>query len=108
MSEENKFNSNIAMALSAIAIITVGWFAFNSGDSSDTQVATTAEVPTEVVPAVVAIRNDEVIEEVVVTADPNNLPSDEELKSDELAEKAQEAAIRNQVNEAMKKSEDAE
>jgi hypothetical protein len=108
MSEESKFNSNIAMAFAAVAIAAVAWFAVSSGNNSDTQIATTADPPSEVVPAVVGIENDEVVEEVIVTADPNNLPSDEELTSDELAEKAQEAAIRNQVKEAMKKSEDAE
>ena len=108
MSEESKFNSNIAMAFAAVAIAAVAWFAVSSGNNSDTQIATTADPPSEVVPAVVGIENDEVVEEVIVPADPNNLPSDEALTSDELAEKAQEAAIRNQVNEAMKKSEDAE
>ena len=108
MSEESKFNSNIAMALAAVAVAAVAWFAVSSGNNSDTQIATTADPPSEVVPAVVDIESDEVVEEVIVTADPNNLPSDEELTSDELAEKAQEAAIRNQVNEAIKKSEDAE
>ncbi len=107
MSEESKFNSNIAMACAVIAVAALGWFAVNNGEATDAQVATTAEVPTEVVPAVVAIQNDEVVEEVVVTADPNNLPSDKELATDELVEKAQEAANRNQANEDDK-SEDAE
>jgi len=107
MSEESKFNSNITLVFAAIAITAIGWLAVNSGDSSDAQVVTTAEVPTEVVPAVVAIQNDEDVEVVTVYADPDNLPSDKELATDELVEKAQEAANRNQANEDDK-SENAE
>ena len=85
MSEESKFNSNIAFVFVAIAITALGWFAFSSGDSSEAQVATTAAPPSEVVPAVVGIENDEVVEEVVVTADPKNPSSDEELKTADIA-----------------------
>ena len=108
MSEESKFNSNIAMVFAAVAIAAVTWFVVSNGNDSDTQIAATADPPSEVVPAVVGIENDEVVEAVIVTADPNHLPSDEELATDELVEKAQEAAIRNQVNQAMKKSEDTD
>ena len=107
MSEENKFDSNIVLLLATIAVITTGWYAFGYDNSTDTQVATIAEVPTEVAPAVATILNDEVVEEVTVYADPTNLPSDEEVKTDELVEKAQEAADRNQANEDDK-SEDVE
>ena len=107
MSEESKFNSNIALLLATIAVITTGWYAMSYDNSADTQVATTAEVPTEVAPAVATVLNDEVVEEVTVYADPTNLPSDEELATDELVEKAQEAADRNQANE-NDKSEDVE
>ena len=108
MSKESTFNSNIALGLVAVAVAAVAWFAVSSVTPSDSQVAATAEVPSEVVPAVVAIQNDEIVEEVIVIADPNNLPSDKELATDELVEKANEAAIRNQVNQAMKKSEDTD
>tara|TARA_R110000824_G_scaffold150780_1_gene321510 strand:+ start:972 stop:1247 length:276 start_codon:yes stop_codon:yes gene_type:complete len=84
MSEETKFNSNIAFVFAAIAIVTVGWFAVNSGDSIDTQVATKVETPTMVVPAVATVENDKVVEEVVVTADPSNIPSDEELDNTDI------------------------
>ena len=107
MSEESKFNSNIAMVGVAVAIAAVAWFAVSTGNPSDTQVATIADPPSEVVPAVAGIEKDEVVEEVTVYADPTNLPSDEELKTDELVEKAQEAADRNQANEDDK-SEDVE
>ena len=108
MSEESKINSNIAILVAIIATLGLGWFTFGNGASENTNVATTTEVPTEVIQAVATIQNDEIVEEVVVTADPTNLSSDEEESNDELAEKAQEAAIRNQVNEAIKKSEDAD
>ena len=107
MSEKKIFDSNIVLLLAIIAVVTTGWYAFGYDNGTDTQVATIAEVPTEVAPAVATILNDEVVEEVTVYADPNNLPSDEELKTDELVEKAQEAADRNQANEDGK-SEDVE
>ena len=85
MSEESKFDSNIAIVLAIIAVITTGWFAMGYGNDSDTQVATTAEVPTEVVPVVATILNDEVVEIVVVTADPTNLPDEDESNSADIA-----------------------
>ena len=85
MSEESKFDFNIAIALAIIAVITSGWFVMNSGDTSEAQVATIAEVPTEVVPVVATILNDEVIEVVVVTADPINRPRDEESNNTDIA-----------------------
>ena len=85
MSEESKFDFNIAIALAIVAVITSGWFVMNNGDTSETQVATIAEVPTEVVPVVATILNDEGIEVVVVTADPINLPRDEESNNTDIA-----------------------
>jgi hypothetical protein len=103
MSEESKFDSNIVMGLAVIAVITTGWFALSYGHNTDTQVAETTEVPTQAPSVVASIVNDEAVEEVTVYADPTNLPSDEEVKTDELVEKAQEAANRNQVNQSMNK-----
>ena len=37
-----------------------------------------------VVPAVATVENDKVVEEVVVTADPSNIPSDEELDNTDI------------------------
>ena len=86
MSEESKFDFNIAIALAIIAVITSGWFVMNSGDTSETQVAIIAEVPTEVIPAVATVQGDEIVEEVViVTADPTNLPRDEESNNTDIA-----------------------
>ena len=102
MSEESKFDSNVVMGLAAIAVITTGWFALGY-NNTDTQVVATTETPTEVPSVVASIIDDEAVEEVTVYADPNDLPSDEEMATDELVEKAQEAADRNQVNQAMNK-----
>tara|TARA_R110001583_G_scaffold16538_3_gene67706 strand:+ start:13114 stop:13437 length:324 start_codon:yes stop_codon:yes gene_type:complete len=107
MSEESKFDSNMVMGLAAIAVITTGWFALGYGHNTDTQTVATTEAPTEIPSVVASIIDDKVVEEVTVYADPSDLPSDEELATDELVEKAQEAADRNQANEDGK-SENAE
>ena len=107
MSEESKFDSNMVMGLAAIAVITTGWFALGYGHNTDTQTVATTEAPTEIPSVVASIIDDKAVEEVTVYADPNDIPSDEELATDELVEKAQEAADRNQANEDGK-SENAE
>ena len=107
MSEESKFDSNMVMGLAAIAVITTGWFALGYGHNTDAQTVATTEAPTEIPSVAASIIDDKVVEEVTVYADPNDLPSDEELATDELVEKAQEAADRNQANEDGK-SENAE
>ena len=80
MSEENKSNLNITVGAIIIAVAAIGWFAFSGGNNDNTDVATTNEPLTDVVPAVVTVEKEEIVEELIVTADPNNLPSDEELE----------------------------
>ena len=80
MSEENKSNLNITVGAIVIAVAAIGWFAFNGGNNDNTDVATTNEPLTDVVPAVVTVEKEEIVEELIVTDDPNNLPSDEELE----------------------------
>tara|TARA_R110000787_G_scaffold197758_2_gene308999 strand:- start:163 stop:438 length:276 start_codon:yes stop_codon:yes gene_type:complete len=85
MSEESKFNSNVVLGLAIIAVITTGWFAFGYGHDTDMQVVTTTEEPTDGTSVVASIINDEVVEIVVVTADPTNLPDEDESNSADIA-----------------------
>ena len=104
MSEETKNNNTIITGFIVALIVGVGYFAFNSTGNTESDAAIVASV-----------ENDEVVEEVVVVAGQETtevtaemvVPTDEKSASDEVVEKAQEAANRNQANEDDK-SEDAE
>ena len=95
MSEQktnNLFTGLTALGLLAAAI---GWISFVSQGPASTIATNEVEAEEKVVHVHSTEAPEEVAEEIVVVAD-------------ELVEKAQEAAVRNQVNQAMKKSEDTD
>jgi|7_EtaG_2_1085326.scaffolds.fasta_scaffold03563_7 hypothetical protein len=104
MSEETTKPNNTIMTAGIIALLAgIGYFAFSGVASTESD-------------AIASVENDEVVEEVVVVAGQETtevtaemvVPTDEKSTTDEVIEKAQEAADRNQANETTKKSADAE
>ena len=73
----------------------MSWFSVTSNIPAETVAVNEAETEEKVVHVHSTEAPEEVVEEIIVVAD-------------ELVEKAQEAAVRNQVNQAMKKSEDTD
>ena len=103
MSEETTKPNNTIMTAGIIALLAgIGYFAFTGIASTESDATTIASV-----------ENDEVVEEVVVVAGQETtevtaemvVPTDEKSTTDEVVEKAQEAANRNQANETTEKSE---
>ena len=90
MSEQRTSNFITIGAGIAIVFALATWFSATSNISSPDVVVNSMEVEPEVVEV-----NEVTPEEIVVVAD-------------ELVEKANEAAIRNEVNQAMKNSEDTD
>ena len=86
MSEESKLNTNILIAVVAVISFTTGWFVFGNSSIEATHTTSAVEATHEVTPAAVTAENEEVGEEVIVVADPENLPTDEELDNAENAE----------------------
>ena len=95
MSEEKTNNLFIGLTGLAIVIAVVGWFSATSNISAENVAVNEVETEEKVVHVHSTEAPEEVVEEIIVVAD-------------ELVEKAQEAAVRNQVNQAMKKSEDTD
>jgi len=95
MSEQKTSNFITMGAGIAIVFALVSWFSVTSNIPAETVAVNEAETEEKVVHVHSTEAPEEVAEEVVVVAD-------------ELVEKAQEAAVRNQVNQAMKKSEDTD
>ncbi len=95
MSEQKTSNFITMGAGIAIVFALVGWFSATSSMSAETVAVNETETEEKAVHVHSTEAPEEVAEEVVVVAD-------------ELVEKAQEAAVRNQVNQAMKKSEDTD
>ena len=95
MSEQKTSNFITMGAGIAIVFALVSWFSVTSNIPAETVAVNEAETEEKVVHVHSTEAPEEVEEEVVVVAD-------------ELVEKAQEAAVRNQVNQAMKKSEDTD
>lgn len=90
MSEQRTSNFITIGAGIAIVFALVTWFSATSNISSPDVAVNSVQVEPEVVEV-----NEVTPEEIVVV-------------SDELVEKANEAAIRNEVNQAMKNSEDTD
>ena len=106
MSEETTTPNNTIIIAGIIALLAgIGYFAFTGVTSPESDATVVASV-----------ENDEAVEEVVVVAGQETtevtaemvVPTDEKSVSEEVVEKANEAAIRNQVNQAMKNSEDTD
>ena len=93
MSDKQTNNFFTIGAAIIIVIAAVSWFSITSVEHG----VAVNKIETEQN----IVHVNEIIEEIVVVAD-------EELAFDELADKANEADIRNQVNEAVKKSEDTD
>ena len=95
MSEQKTSNFITMGAGIAIVFALVSWFSVTSNIPAETVAVNEAETEEKVVHVHSTEAPEEVVEEIIVVAD-------------ELVEKAQEAAVRNQVNQAMKKSEDTD
>ena len=95
MSEQKTSNFITMGAGIAIVFALVSWFSVTSNIPAETVAVNEAETEEKVVHVHSTEAPEEVVEEIIVVAD-------------ELVEKAQEAAGRNQVNQAMKKSEDTD
>ena len=95
MSEQKTSNFITMGAGIAIVFALVSWFSVTSNIPAETVAVNEVETEEKVVHVHSTEAPEEVVEEVIVVAD-------------ELVEKAQEAAVRNQVNQAMKKSEDTD
>ena len=95
MSEQKTSNFITMGAGIAIVFALVSWFSVTSNIPAETVAVNEAETEEKVVHVHSTEAPEEVVEEIIVVAD-------------ELIEKAQEAAVRNQVNQAMKKSEDTD
>tara|TARA_R100000482_G_C4980479_1_gene83035 strand:+ start:154 stop:456 length:303 start_codon:yes stop_codon:yes gene_type:complete len=95
MSEQKTSNFITMGAGIAIVFALVSWFSVTSNIPAETVAVNETETEEKVVHVHSTEAPEEVVEEIVVVAD-------------ELVEKAQEAAVRNQVNQAMKKSEDTD
>ena len=95
MSEQKTSNYITLGAGIAIVFALVSWFSVTSNIPAETVAVNEAETEEKVVHVHSTEAPEEVVEEIIVVAD-------------ELIEKAQEAAVRNQVNQAMKKSEDTD
>ena len=95
MSEQKTSNFITMGAGIAIVFALVSWFSVTSNIPAETVAVNETETEEKVVHVHSPEAPEEVAEEVIVVAD-------------ELVEKAQEAAVRNQVNQAMKKSEDTD
>ena len=95
MSEQKTSNFITLGAGIAIVFALVSWFSVTSNIPAETVAVNETETEEKVVHVHSTEAPEEVVEEIVVVAD-------------ELVEKAQEAAVRNQVNQAMKKSEDTD
>ena len=95
MSEQKTSNFITMGAGIAIVFALVSWFSVTSNIPAETVAVNEVETEEKVIHVHNTEAPEEVAEEVIVVAD-------------ELVEKAQEAAIRNQVNQAMKKSEDTD
>ena len=95
MSEQKTSNFITLGAGIAIVFALVSWFSVTSNIPAETVAVNEAETEEKVVHVHSTEAPEEVVEEIIVVAD-------------ELVEKAQEAAVRNQVNQAMKKSEDTD
>ncbi len=85
MSEQR---TNFMTAGAAVAIVfgLIGWFSFSSDDTAETVAENGVQTEQETIQVNNTETPDEVVEEIIVVAD-------------ELVEKAQEAADRNQANE---------
>ena len=99
MSEQKTSNFITMGAGIAIVFALVSWFSVTSNIPAETVAVNEAETEEKVVHVHSTEAPEEVAEEVVVVA---------ESETDKLIEKANEAAIRNQVNQAVKKSEDTD
>jgi predicted dinucleotide-utilizing enzyme len=95
MSEQKTSNFITMGAGIAIVFALVSWFSVTSNIPAETVAVNETETEEKVVHVHSTEAPEEVVEEIIVVAD-------------ELVEKAQEAAVRNQVNQAMKKSEDTD
>ena len=95
MSEQKTSNFITMGAGIAIVFALIGWFSVTSNIPAETVAVNETETEEKVVHVHSTEAPEEVVEEIIVVAD-------------ELVEKAQEAAVRNQVNQAMKKSEDTD
>ena len=95
MSEQKTSNFITMGAGIAIVFALVSWSSVTSNIPAETVAVNEAETEEKVVHVHSTEAPEEVVEEIIVVAD-------------ELVEKAQEAAVRNQVNQAMKKSEDTD
>ena len=90
MSEEKTNNLFVGLAGFTIVIAVVGWFSTTSNISAETVAVNETETEEKIVHVHSTEAPEEVAEEVIVVAD-------------ELVEKAQEAAVRNQANQTMSK-----
>ena len=95
MSEQKTSNFITMGAGIAIVFALISWFSVTSNIPAETVAVNETETEEKVVHVHSTEAPEEVVEEIVVVAD-------------ELVERAQEAAVRNQVNQAMKKSEDTD
>ena len=95
MSEEKTNNLFIGLAGLAIVIAVVGWFSATSNISAENIAVNKVDTEEKIIHTNETKATEKVAEEIVVVAD-------------ELVEKANEAAIRNEVNQAMKQSEDTD
>ena len=95
MSEQKTSNYITLGAGIAIVFALVSWFSVTSNIPAETVAVNEAETEEKVVHVHSTEAPEEVVEEIIVVAD-------------ELVEKANEAAIRNEVNQAMKQSEDTD
>ena len=88
MSEENKSNLTTTVAVVLIAMFTVVWggwvTSIGPSDTNNTETVATTATSTELVEVSAEINSDGIVEEIVVIADPTNLPSDEELDITEV------------------------
>jgi predicted dinucleotide-utilizing enzyme len=101
MSKNENSNNNAFIIGGAVAIIAalLAFFTFTGPDTSTEDLAVSADDTKEKTMHVEKVIKPTEAEEIVVIG---------EKATDELVEKANEAAIRNQVNQAMKKSEDTD